>query len=158
VEKSINIAVVGAGGFANFAVTEFVKIPGVTLVGIYDENPGNAGRLNLVDPSAKIYNSAGELFSDAAVDLVYIATPPFLHYEQSKAALLAGKHVICEKPAAIQSVHAIELRAMAEEGQLLFVVNLMQRYNPFYEAINELIKQNVLGNFLHGFFENYASD
>jgi predicted dehydrogenase len=41
---------------------------------------------------------------------------------------------------------------------LLFVVNLMQRYNPLYRGVQEVIKQNVLGEFLHGYFENYASD
>jgi predicted dehydrogenase len=157
-KKNIHIAVVGAGGFANFAVTEFVKIPTVRLAGVYDENIENARRLKLTDPSAKIYDTLNELYSDPAVDLVYIATPPYLHYEQSKMALLSGKHVVFEKPAAIKLAHAKELKALAEERQLLFVVNLMQRYNPFYEAINELIQQNVLGNFLHGFFENYASD
>ena len=157
-KKNINIAVVGAGGFAYFAVTEFVKNPMVTLVGVYDENSNNSGRFKDIDPSVKIYNSLEELCLDSAVELVYIATPPYLHYEQSKMALLAGKHVICEKPAAIKLAHAKELKALAEEKQLLFVVNLMQRYNPIYEAINEMIQKEVLGSFLHGFFENYASD
>src|SRR6188472_41812 len=101
-KKEINIALVGAGGFAFFSVTEFVKIPKVTLVGVYDENLNNAERFQQINESVIIYNSLEQLCLDTAVDLVYIATPPFLHFEQSKAALLAGKHVICEKPAAIK--------------------------------------------------------
>ena len=155
---TINIAVIGAGGFAYFAVSEFVKIPGVKLAGIYDENINNALRFNSIDSAAKMYNSIEELNADAGIALVYIATPPFLHYTQTRMALQAGKHVICEKPAAIKLTHAIELREIAREKQLLFVVNLMQRYNPLYEAVKELIQKNVLGSFLHGFFENYASD
>jgi predicted dehydrogenase len=95
---------------------------------------------------------------NSTVDLVYIATPPYLHYAQSKAALLAGKHVICEKPAATKLEEAIELRALAKEKDLLYVVNLMQRYNPLYESVNNLIQNTILGDFLHGFFENYACD
>jgi predicted dehydrogenase len=72
--------------------------------------------------------------------------------------LLAGKHVICEKPAAIKPKHAEELRDLAKERNLLFVVNLMQRYNPLYASVTKLIREKVLGEFLHGFFENYASD
>ena len=157
-QKEVNVAVIGCGGFAFFSVTEFLKIPGVKLVGVFDENPNNAERFKQIDPSIIIFNSLEDLCLNANVTLVYIATPPYLHYLQSKAALLAGKHVICEKPAAIKLAHAIELRKLAEEKNRLFVVNLMQRYNPLYEAVNNLIQQKVLGDFLHGFFENYASD
>lgn len=156
--NNINIGVVGAGGFALFAVTEFVKIPGIKLAGVFDENTNNAERFKSIDPSAVIYHSLETLCKDSNIDLVYIGTPPYLHYEQSRAALLAGKHVICEKPAAVKLEHAIELKTLAEEKDLLFVVNLMQRYNPLYEAVDTLIQQNVLGSFLHGYFENYASD
>lgn len=152
------MAVVGVGGFACFATAEFIKIPGVKLVGGYDENKNNLLKLKEIDESAKLFSSLEEVCSDSTVDLVYIATPPFLHYAQSKAALLAGKHVICEKPAATIVAEAAELRALAEEKKLLYVVNLMQRYNPLYESVNNLIQNNILGDFLHGFFENYASD
>jgi predicted dehydrogenase len=152
------IAVVGAGGFARFAVSEFVKVPGVQLAGVYDPSLESARLLQQIDTSATVYDSYDALLNDASVQLVYIATPPYLHYEQSKAALHHGKHVICEKPAAIRPEHAAELRNLAAERNLLFVVNLMQRYNPLYRTVQELINQKVLGEFLHGYFENYASD
>jgi predicted dehydrogenase len=139
-------------------VNEFVKIPGVHLVGVYDSNLQNAKTLQQIESSAQVHTSFDALLNNSSIQLVYIATPPYLHYEQSKAALLHGKHVMCEKPAAIRLEHAIELRAIAAESNLLFAVNLMQRYNPLYRAVQELIKQNVLGEFLHGYFENYASD
>jgi len=156
--QPLNIAVVGVGAFAHFAVTEFIKIPGVKLVGGYDENEINVLRLKEIDDSAQIFSSLEAVCAEPSIDLVYIATPPYLHYKQSKAALLAGKHVICEKPAATRLEEALELRALAEERNLLYVVNLMQRYNPLYEKVQYLIQNQVLGSFLRGFFENYASD
>ncbi|HTH56669.1 MAG TPA: Gfo/Idh/MocA family oxidoreductase [Cyclobacteriaceae bacterium] len=155
---ALNIAVIGAGGFAHFATSEFIQVPGVTLAGIYDENRENALRLKQIELKAKIFDTLDELCRDPSIDLVYIATPPFLHYAQSKKALLAGKHVICEKPAAITLPHALELKNIASDRKLLFVVNLMQRYNKLYDAVRKLIEHHVLGDFLHGFFENYASD
>jgi predicted dehydrogenase len=122
---SLTIGVIGAGGFAYFATTEFLKIDGVKLHGIFDANQTNAAHFQKLDPSARIFSSLDDLCQEASIDLVYIATPPFLHYEQSKAALLAGKHVICEKPAATQLAHALELKELAERKNLLFVVNLM---------------------------------
>jgi predicted dehydrogenase len=154
----INLAVVGAGGFAFFAVTEFVKNSRISLAGVYDEVRDNSSRLKRICNELKIYSSFEELCGDTSIDLVYIATPPSLHYPQSRAALLAGKHVICEKPAALRVAHAMELQKLAVASGLLFVVNLMQRYNPLYHTISEITAHKTLGRFLHGFFENYASD
>ena len=92
------------------------------------------------------------------VDVVYIATPPFLHHAQAMAALEAGKHVIVEKPLAMTVAQADELIAAARRRDRLLVANLMQRYNPLFDAVRRLVEARVLGEVLHGSFENYASD
>jgi predicted dehydrogenase len=99
-----------------------------------------------------------ELIRRDDVDLVYIATPPFLHHRQALAALAAGKHVICEKPLALTLAQADEMIAEARRVDRLLVANLMQRYNPLFDAIVSLIETRVLGDVLHGSFENNASD
>lgn len=156
--KPVRFALVGAGGFAFFAVSEFAKMTDVRFVGVYDSVSDNCSKFKGIEKDIVIYASLDELVADETVDLVYIATPPDLHYAQSRSALLAGKHVVCEKPAAIQLAHAVELKKIAREKGLLFVVNLMQRYNFFFDAVKEIVTQEVLGKFLHGYFENYASD
>jgi predicted dehydrogenase len=154
--ENLRIGIAGAGGFAHFAANVFSKLPGVSITAVHDINEtaakNLAGSFNAVD-----YDSYEEMLKDTNVDLVYIATPPFLHYQQSKMALMATKHVICEKPAALHSHEAEELAALASHD-LLYVVNLMQRYNPLYQTVKSIISEQLLGNFLHGFFENYASD
>jgi predicted dehydrogenase len=92
------------------------------------------------------------------VDLAYIATPPFLHHEQALRALVAGKHVICEKPLAMNVGQADELVAAARQRNLLLVANMMQRYNPLFDAVKALVDEGVLGELVHGYFENYAAD
>lgn len=157
-DGQVRFAVIGAGGFARFAVSQFANHPGARLVGVYDPNPGSIASFEDAHPRTRVYETAERVVADPEVDLVYIASPPFLHHEQSLAALRAGKHVICEKPAAIALAHAQELSRCAEDNGLLFVVNLMQRYNPLYDAVESLIETQMLGEFVHGFFENYASD
>jgi predicted dehydrogenase len=157
VDKILNIGIVGAGGFAHFAAKAFLKTGGVTIMGIADINV-SAAREMAIGLKAKVYVDYEMLLKDADINLVYIATPPFLHYPQSKMALLAGKHVICEKPAALHLHEAEELAMLAASLQLLYVVNLMQRYNPLYAIVKNIVNEKLLGNFLHGFFENYASD
>jgi predicted dehydrogenase len=156
-KNELNIAFIGAGGFALFAVNSFLQVPGVKIIAITDINKEAAIQFSKVN-NAKVYDDLSSLLDNNDIDLVYIATPPFLHYQQSKMALLAGKHVICEKPAALKLSEAVELLSLATSHQLLYVVNLMQRYNPLYKVVNKIIKKKILGNFLHGFFENYASD
>jgi predicted dehydrogenase len=100
----------------------------------------------------------GTMLARSDVDLVYIATPPFLHHSQAISALQAGKHVICEKPLAMTVAQADEMIAIARKHDRLLVANLMQRYNPVARAVGRLIRDKVLGDLLHGTFENYASD
>lgn len=153
----LKIGIVGAGGFAGFAISSFLKVPGVKVVAVFSRTEEKANKV-ASEFSAKPYTAYESFLQDDDMDLVYIATPPFLHYEQSKAALLAGKHVICEKPAALRALEAEELVEIARSRNLLYVVNLMQRYNPLVHAVHNIIKEKLLGEFLHGFHENYASD
>ncbi|HEV3249536.1 MAG TPA: Gfo/Idh/MocA family oxidoreductase, partial [Puia sp.] len=135
----------------------FLKAPGVKVIAVTDLNKTTAQQMG-DELDAIVYETFEELLSNINIQLIYIATPPFLHYTQSKLALLAGKHVICEKPAAFKTSEAEELAALARSKQLLYTVNLMQRYNPLFKSIYSIIQENILGNFLHGYFENYASN
>lgn len=155
--SELRIGIVGAGGFATFAAETFLQLPGVKIVAVADTD-SNATTLLANQLFAKSYTNYDSLLSDSNVSLVYVATPPFLHYPQSKAALMAGKHVICEKPAALKTTEAEELVALARNMNLLYVVNLMQRYNPLFTVVRNIVKEKILGEFLHGFFENYAFD
>ena len=156
-KNKLNIGVIGAGGFAAFAVKAFLQIPTVKIIAVTDINKEIAAQM-AKENNANVYTDLETFLENKNIDLVYIATPPFLHYHQSKMALLAGMHVICEKPAALKTSEAEELSSLAASSKLLYVVNLMQRYNPLYDVVDKIVKEKTLGNFLHGFFENYASD
>lgn len=151
------IGVLGAGGFTRFSVEAFLQVPGTKITGVFDID--FLSSKSFAEKFACKEFSSMELFlGDKEIDLIYIATPPFLHYKQSKQALLAGKHVICEKPAAFKSEEVAELISIANNKNLLYVVNLMQRYNPLFPMVRKLVEEKLLGEFLHGYFENYASD
>jgi predicted dehydrogenase len=151
------LAVIGCGGFGLFALQHFAQLPGVRLVGMAGTHRAAAyaaaRRFGIPD-----IEDVAALVRRDDVDLVYIATPPFLHHPQALAALDAGKHVICEKPLALTVEQADEMLAVARRRDRLLVANLMQRYNPLALAVGRVIETKVLGDFLHGYFENYASD
>ena len=153
----VRLGVVGCGGFGLFALQHFTQVPGVTLVGIAGTHrPASlaaAARFGVEN-----VDDAVVFLRREEVDVVYIATPPFLHFPQAMAALEAGKHVIIEKPLALTVAQADELVAVAGRRDRLIVANLMQRYNPLFHAVRRLVETRVLGDVLHGTFENYASD
>ena len=152
----VRLAVVGCGGFGLFALQHFAQA-GVKLVGMAGTHRpaalAAARRFGIPD-----VEDVAALVRRDDVDLVYIATPPFLHHPQALMALEAGKHVICEKPLALTVAQADEMIDTARRNGRLLVANLMQRYNPLFDAVRQLIRSGVLGDFLHGTFENYASD
>lgn len=156
-EPEIGLGVIGCGGFGLFALQHFVQVPGVRLRGMAGTHRPAAiaaakrfGLENIDDPAAMVRRED--------IDLVYIATPPFLHHPQAMLALEHGKHVICEKPLAVSVVQADQMIAAARDRGLLLVANLMQRYNPLFDAVKRLIEAKVLGEVIHGYFENYAAD
>jgi predicted dehydrogenase len=156
-KKKYGLGIVGAGGFGLFALQHFTQVEGIELKAISGTHrPAAFAAAERFD--VPVLESPEELFVMDDVDIVYISTPPFLHYDQSMSALQAGKNVICEKPLAINPAHAKELVNFAKEKDLMMVTNLMQRYNPMYDDVKTLIDSGILGKPLHGFFENYATD
>ena len=82
--------------------------------------------------NAKTYTNYEEFLQDENIDLVYIATPPFLHYQQSKLALLAGKHVICEKPLAMTLEEADEMIDVCKRQDVLLAYAEELLFTPKY--------------------------
>jgi len=155
--RQFGLGVIGCGGFGLFALQQFAQVPGVRLVGMAGTHReaalAAARRFGLPDPM-----EVAELLRMPALDIVYLATPPFLHHPLAMQALHAGKHVLVEKPMAMQVSQAEEMLTAAREQGLLMATNLMQRYNPMYDAIHGLLERKPLGQLLHAYFENYASD
>jgi predicted dehydrogenase len=153
----IGLGVIGCGGFGLFALQQFAQVPGVRLIGMAaTHRPASlaaASRFGIENT-----DDVGAFLASRDLDVVYIATPPFLHHAQAMAALEAGKHVIVEKPLAMTIGQADELIAAARSGDRLVIANLMQRYNPLFDAVRRLVEGRVLGEVLRGTFENYASD
>lgn len=156
-DQRIGLGVIGCGGFGLFALQQFTQIPGIELVGMaVTHQPASLAAATRF--GVENTNDLAAFLAREDLDLVYIATPPFLHEAQATAALEAGKHVIVEKPLAMTVGQADGMIATARRRDRLIVANLMQRYNPLFPAVRRLIETKVLGELLRGSFENYASD
>ncbi len=151
------IGVIGCGGFGLYAMQQYASIAGVQLVAATD--PNEAAVEQAVHQFGLIHSpNVNALCQRPDIDLVYIASPPFLHHDHAMAALNADKHVVVEKPLALSLSEADDMLALARPEDRIVVANLMQRYNPLADQVGELIEEEILGKPLHGYFENYASD
>lgn len=84
-----------------------------------------------------IYTDLDNMLADPAIDMVYIATPNSIHYAQAKAALLAGKHVICEKPFVPTVAEADDLIRIAKEKGLFLFEAITTAHHPHYSFVKE---------------------
>jgi len=93
----------------------------------------------------KIYNSYADLLADESIGAVYIPLPPALHYEWAKKALLAGKHVLQEKPFCANVQDTQELLRLAEEKSLVVHENYMFLYHKQLAEIKKIMQAGELG-------------
>lgn len=93
----------------------------------------------------RVYDSYEELLKDEEIDFVYISTPTQLHFENMKACLLAGKHVICEKPFALNCNEAKELLTLAEEKHLICMDAMWSMYMPMWQDVMSAIEEDKIG-------------
>jgi len=140
----IQVAVVGAGFIGPVHVEALVRL-GVKVTGILGvseaESQAAARQLGL----PKAYRSFEEILADEAVQAVHIATPNRLHYPMAKAALEAGKHVLCEKPLAMDSTESAELVELALKTGRVAGVNYNIRYYPLCLEAADMRRRGDLG-------------
>src|SRR6266446_327010 len=94
----------------------------------------------------KAFKDYRELLSQKDVDCVYIATPLFMHFPVTRDALLAGKHVFCEKSLVFrpEEVHALR-QLSAEHSKQVLQVGLQRRYSKYYQTARQMIEKGILG-------------
>ncbi len=136
--KTIGIGVIGAGFGALVHIPGYRAVPGFEVVGVCsapaDHPQAVADRLGIPFACTDYRAIVGR----PDVDLVSIAVPPHLHYDVAMAAIAAGKHVVCEKPIALNAAQARELAAAAKRAGVVNVVNHEFRYHPARAKLREL--------------------
>ncbi len=96
----------------------------------------------------KHYGDYRHLLDDDDIQSVHICSPNYLHFEMAKAALVAGKHVICEKPLAISVAQAEELVDVAKKKGLVNAVNFNIRYYPLMRQVRTMVQKGDVGDVL----------
>ena len=141
----IGAAVVGTG-FIGVVHVEALRRLGVQVHGVVGSSRQRAASRarDLGLPPA--YESFQAMLNDARVDVVHITSPNHLHHEHAKAALEAGKHVVCEKPLAMSSAQSAELLEVAQRSGRVHVVNFNLRFYATNQHVHGMIANRELGD------------
>ncbi len=141
---NLHTAVVGAG-FIGPVHVEALRRLGVTVTGVLgcDEAESRSARQAMGLPRA--YASLDEVLADASVDAVHLAVPNVLHYEFAKRALAAGKHVLCEKPLAMNSTQSAELAELARSSGRAAAVCYNLRFYPLNLEARQRVARGDVG-------------
>lgn len=139
----MNLAILGSGMIVRDFLSISHEVPGLVLRAIFGLE---AVRPELDELAARyavpaVYTDYDACLADPDVDTVYVGLPNSLHAPFAKRALLAGKHVICEKPFTLRVADLAELRAIAQERGLVLVEGVTTQYLANYRAIVERLPE-----------------
>jgi predicted dehydrogenase len=139
---SYRVAIVGAGFGARAHLPAFNAHPQFEPVALV--SPNSAERIAKERGIPHAFASVGEMLTGCEVDVVSIAAPPFTHHDDVIAALDAGKHVICEKPFALNVPQAQAMVAAAQRSKIATAVMHEFRWVPQRTALKELVANGHL--------------
>ncbi len=141
--SEIGVAVIGFGLAGRVFHAPFVSaVPGLRLEAIVQRRGDEAARAY---PNARILRSVEEALRDAAVQLVVVATPNETHFNLAQQALLAGKHVVVDKPFAATSAEAGELKELAEKRGVVLAPFHNRRWDGDFLTVQRLLAEDAVG-------------
>ncbi|MET1030647.1 Gfo/Idh/MocA family protein [Domibacillus tundrae] len=148
----IKVGIIGTG-FIGLTHIEAVRRLGfVEVVGLAQSNQKAAEQKAAELDIPRAYGDYREMLQDSDIQVVHNCTPNHLHFEINKEIILAGKHVLSEKPLAMSSEESAELLALAKEHKLVHGVNFNYRQFPIVKQLEVMIQNGELGkvNLVHG--------
>ncbi len=127
------------------------RVAGAELVGVASSSPQSAAAARPVLGAERAFDSAGELIDSTEIDVVHLCTPNHLHLPLALAAIAAGKHVVCEKPVALDAAGADELAsAAAEAAGVVVTVPFVYRFYPSVRELRARLAGAAAPRLIHG--------
>ncbi len=148
--QPVRWGILGAANFAReFMAPAIHAAQGATLAAIATSDPAKAAPFQAFCPDLRIHNSYDALLADPAIDAVYVPLPNHLHVEWTLKALAAGKHVLTEKPIAMQADEIDQIIAARDASGLLAAEAYMIVHHPQWQRAKEWLAAGEIGTLIH---------
>ncbi len=148
-KESIRFGFIGAGMIAHYSAENLQKHPRGRLVAVHDANAERARDFAAKQGSVEVHDDVSTLLADPDIDAVYIAVPNKFHASLAIAALEAGKHVLIEKPLAMNAAEGTAMMAASEKSGRVLLVGMNQRYIPAAQTIRAAVAAGEAGEIYH---------
>lgn len=155
--KEIRLGTIGSGFIVHNILDAVAKVERIRCVAVYSRTQEKGQLLADKYGVEKVYTDMDAFLADEEINCVYVASPNLLHYEQAKKSLLAGKHVLLEKPFCSKLVQAKELVDIAKEKHLFLMEAVPTTYLPNYSTLKESISKIGRIKLVQGNFSQYSS-
>jgi len=146
---TLRVGIIGSGFARRVQLPGLRLVPGVTVVAIASRHRAHAEAAAREFEIPAVLDDGVELARSPAVDLVIVSSTPPSHADYAIAALEAGKHVLCEKPMALDATEAERMVGAAERSTRLAWVDHELRYEPNRRKIRDLINAGAIGEVRH---------
>ena len=153
VSGPVRYGLVGYGLFGAHHAAAIEAAPSAELAAIAVKSDASQASARKAYPGVDICGDYRELLGRADIDIIDVTVPNILHHEVASAALDAGKHVLLEKPMALELAHCDDLISRAAEKGLLLAVGHELRLSSLWGKARELIDEGVIGRPLHAMVE-----
>jgi predicted dehydrogenase len=138
--------IVGCGDITNKAVAPAINAhPQSTLVAFCSTSKERAADFAARHGAKRAYDDLARFLADPEIQAVYVASPVYRHLPETVAAAKAGKHVLCEKPMALDSAECLQMIEACRQQGVSLAVAYYRRYYPKNRKIKELLDQGALG-------------
>ncbi len=154
--KKIKVGIAGLGFIGPAHIEALRRIPGIEVTAIL-ESSAELARIKAEHLGVSKYFGNYSNFLKHDFDCVHICTPNYLHFEMAKEALLAGKHVVCEKPLATTVAEGEELLKLANKKGLVHAVHFNIRYYPLIRQMKTMREKGELGE-VYSIIGSYLQD
>ena len=143
--RPLRWGIVGPGNVAQLVCDDLALIPAAVMAAVSGQRRERAEQFATRNGIPRVYDDHVQLVADPSIDVVYIASPHASHYQVVRDALLAGKHVLCEKPFTLTQDAAIQLFALAAERSLFMMEAIWSRFLPATQMVLAPIVAGSLG-------------
>lgn len=143
--KKLRWGIIGTGHIAHSFASDFSHVKSGDLRAVASRNKASADQFSAKFDIELSFVDYFSLINSQEVDVIYIATPHVYHYDLTKACILAGKAVLCEKPFTLNEHQSKELYDLAEKHNVFVMEAMWTRFNPVIEQVLEWVEEGEIG-------------
>ena len=146
--KQVNVAIIGTGGIAGAHIGGYKALPNVKVVAVCDIDVEKAKAYAEKHgvPADSVYEDYNEMLRRDDIDAVSVCTWNAAHAPATIAALDAGKHVICEKPMAMNTAEALAMEEAARRNNKILMIGFVRRYGNDCKIVRDFIEADAIGD------------